>query len=117
MAEASLAAFDATGETEYLHKAWLSYEWFFGRNLRGESLYDPETGGCFDALTANGVNRNRGAESTICLLFAHLSVYEARQQISLALLSGQRPREMDRTGTPGPVAVASEAGHVMADYR
>jgi len=109
LVNASLAAYEATGETGYLHKAWLSYEWFFGRNLRGESLYDPETGGCFDALTANGVNHNRGAESTICLLLAHLSIYEARQQISLGLLSG-RPEEMKRVGPPGIADVSVGAG-------
>jgi hypothetical protein len=88
MVEASLAGFDATGDAEYLRRAWVSLEWFFGRNLRGEGLYDPETGGCFDALTETGPNQNRGAESTISLLLAQLSVLEARHKISRAALSG-----------------------------
>ncbi|NIM05313.1 MAG: glycosyltransferase [Armatimonadetes bacterium] len=76
MVEAGLTAFDTTGEEEYLRCAQSSLEWFFGRNLRGESLYDPQTGGCFDGLTKAGVNANRGAESTIALLVAHLSMLE-----------------------------------------
>lgn len=82
MVEAFLAGFDATGDAEYLRRAWLALEWFFGRNLLGLSLHDPETGGCFDALTATGINQNRGAESTISLLLAQLSVLEARQHVS-----------------------------------
>ena len=87
MVEASLAAFDATGEPGYLRRAWLSLEWFFGRNTLGQSLYDQQTGGCYDGLTEAGVNKNRGAESTIVLLQAQLSVLEARQQISETVLS------------------------------
>lgn len=82
MVEAFLAGLDATGDVEYLRRALLALEWFFGRNPQGASLHDPETGGCFDALTVGGVNQNRGAESTISLLLAHLSVLEARQRIA-----------------------------------
>jgi len=82
MITASLAAFDATSQPEYLRNAWLALEWFFGRNVQGVSLYDPKTGGCFDGLTEHGVNKNLGAESTICLLLSQLSVLDARREIS-----------------------------------
>jgi hypothetical protein len=87
MVEASLAAFDATGEAQHLTHAWAALEWFFGRNRHGMALYDAETGGCFDALTERGVNQNRGAESAISLLLAQLSVFDARQSISRRMLS------------------------------
>ncbi len=87
MVGASLAAFDATAETEYLRRAWLSLQWFFGHNSQGVSLYDAEAGGCFDGLTETGVNRNRGAESTISLLLSQLSMLEARQKLSERILS------------------------------
>lgn len=87
MVDAALAGFDATGAPDYLRRAWLALAWFFGRNMQGVALYDPDTGGCFDALTEDGVNQNRGAESTIALLSAHLSVLEARQSISQRVLS------------------------------
>ena len=87
MVDAALAGFDATGAADYLRRAWLALGWFFGRNTQGTPLYDPGTGGCFDALTETGVNQNRGAESTIALLSAQLSVLEARQRISRRVLS------------------------------
>ncbi len=95
MVEAALAGFDATSEPLYLRRAWLALEWFFGRNRQGVSLHDPETGGCFDGLTEYGVNQNRGAESTICLLLSQLSVLEARQRISRHAL-GMPPTEEDQ---------------------
>jgi hypothetical protein len=82
MVEAALAGFDATSEEGYLKRAWLALEWFLGRNCQGLPLYDSETGGCFDGLTEHGVNKNRGAESTICLLLSHLSVLAARRRVS-----------------------------------
>jgi hypothetical protein len=80
MVEASLAGYDATGEAEHLRRAWRALGWFFGRNLEGLSLYDPETGGCFDALMDGRVNENRGAESVVSLLMARLVMVEARQK-------------------------------------
>jgi hypothetical protein len=82
MVEASLAGFGATDDADYLRRAWTALEWFLGKNCQAVPLYDPETGGCFDGLTEHGVNRNRGAESTICLLLSHLSVLAVRQSIS-----------------------------------
>jgi hypothetical protein len=82
MVDTSLAAFHATGEEGYLHRAYSALEWFFGRNVRGEYLYDEETGGCFDGLTEAGVNLNRGAESTISLLLAHLSLLETHRTVA-----------------------------------
>jgi hypothetical protein len=42
--------------------------WFQGANDAGQLMWDPETGGGFDGLHADGVNRNQGAESTLALL-------------------------------------------------
>jgi hypothetical protein len=42
--------------------------WFQGANDAGELMWDPETGGGFDGLHADGVNRNQGAESTLAVL-------------------------------------------------
>ncbi len=82
LVDASLAGFDATGDTTYLRRAWHSLQWFFGLNPQRVSLSDPETGACYDGLMEHGLNQNRGAESTICLLLSQLSVLEARQRIS-----------------------------------
>ena len=42
--------------------------WFQGDNDAGQLMWDPETGGGFDGLHADGVNRNQGAESTLAVL-------------------------------------------------
>jgi hypothetical protein len=42
--------------------------WFTGANDAGQVMWDPETGGGFDGLLADGVNQNQGAESTLALI-------------------------------------------------
>jgi hypothetical protein len=42
--------------------------WFEGANDAGLQMWDPRTGGGFDGLHADGVNRNQGAESTLAVL-------------------------------------------------
>jgi hypothetical protein len=42
--------------------------WFQGANDTGQLMWDPETGGGFDGLLADGVNRNQGAESTLAAI-------------------------------------------------
>jgi len=42
--------------------------WFMGDNDARQLMWDPETGGGFDGLHADGVNRNQGAESTLAVL-------------------------------------------------
>ncbi|MEN6413794.1 MAG: hypothetical protein ABFC84_13695 [Veillonellales bacterium] len=62
---AHLAAFAVTGEQGMLELAKKSFAWYSGDNSLGESLIDPDTGGCFDGITPEGVNRNQGAESIV----------------------------------------------------
>lgn len=69
---ACIEAYETIGSGEYLELAELAHAWFRGRNFHGLSLYNSETGGCFDALTAEGVNLNQGAESTLSLLLCDL---------------------------------------------
>jgi hypothetical protein len=42
--------------------------WFQGANDAGLPMWDPETGGGFDGLSADGVNQNQGAESTLAVI-------------------------------------------------
>ena len=42
--------------------------WFMGANDARQLMWDPETGGGFDGLHPDGVNRNQGAESTLAVL-------------------------------------------------
>ncbi|CDO23795.1 glycosyltransferase, group I [Mycolicibacterium mageritense DSM 44476 = CIP 104973] len=42
--------------------------WFQGANDAGEVMWDPQTGGGFDGLHADGVNLNQGTESTLAVI-------------------------------------------------
>jgi hypothetical protein len=53
--------------------------WFTGVNDTGQVMWDPETGGGFDALQADGVNSNQGTESTLAVI----STLQHAQRISL----------------------------------
>lgn len=83
MVEVCLTAYNTTGRDIYLERAIQALAWYFGANDQGLSLYDSTTGGCFDGLTETGVNRNRGAESTIALLQAQLMMLQAQRSYLL----------------------------------
>jgi hypothetical protein len=42
--------------------------WFMGDNDAGKVMWDPDTGGGYDGLHADGVNSNQGAESTLAVI-------------------------------------------------
>ena len=55
--------------------------WFMGDNDAGEAMWDPETGGGYDGLHADGVNENQGAESTLAVI----STLQHAQRLSAVL--------------------------------
>jgi hypothetical protein len=67
---ACMHAFRATGDHVHADHARRAFTWFLGQNQLQQSLYDPLTGGCRDALHADRVNENEGAESTLSFLLA-----------------------------------------------
>ncbi len=74
MVEAARAAFLATGDESYRKAAYSIFEWYLGRNSKGLVVYNPETGGCHDGITPDGLNLNEGAEATVSYLLARLEV-------------------------------------------
>ncbi len=72
MMHALESAYKLTKETGYILQAKKVFSWFMGNNLIGARMYDDRTGGCYDGLTPQGVNRNEGAESTLSFLGARL---------------------------------------------
>jgi hypothetical protein len=68
MAAAALAAWELLGDDKYRAVFQRSHAWFHGMNSVGLPLADTSTGGCFDGLQPNGINRNQGAESTLAFL-------------------------------------------------
>jgi hypothetical protein len=67
---ACLEAYRVTQDPAWMAEARSAFEWFLGRNDLGQDLYDPGTGGCFDGLQEDRVNRNQGAESTLAFLLS-----------------------------------------------
>ncbi|HOK56049.1 MAG TPA: glycosyltransferase [bacterium] len=76
MIEALKKAEKLTGDEKYGNLSLIVFDWFLGRNTKGEMMYDPVTGGCYDGLSKSGPNRNQGAESTISYLLARLEIEE-----------------------------------------
>lgn len=89
MAEAALAAHELTGNKDHLTTFRRATDWFIGRNSMRQSLVDTEKNSCFDGLSAKGVNRNQGAESTLAyLLIAILDSAIATDSLDKRQLKG-----------------------------
>jgi hypothetical protein len=81
MADACLRAWFITNDPVWQQHVDRAGRWLVGANDTGVALYDATTGGTFDGLTPDGVNRNRGAESTI----AGLAVLQAVRAAGLTV--------------------------------
>ena len=69
-AAACVAAHGSTGDPRWAAHGRQAFTWFLGQNHLQQWLYDPSTGGCRDALHADRINRNQGAEATLSFLLA-----------------------------------------------
>jgi len=67
---ACMHAFRTTGDQRWADQARRAFTWFLGQNQLHQALYDPLSGGCRDALHADRLNENQGAESTLSFLLA-----------------------------------------------
>jgi len=67
---ACMHAFRTTGDHRWADEARRAFTWFLGQNQLHQALYDPLSGGCRDALHADRLNENQGAESTLSFLLA-----------------------------------------------
>jgi hypothetical protein len=67
---ARMHAFRTTGDHRWAEHARRAFTWFLGQNQLQQPLYDPRSGGCRDALHADRINENQGAESTLSFLLA-----------------------------------------------
>ena len=71
---AYIEAFLVSNTTEYIGKAKTCFLWYTGKNSRGLSLLDDETGGCHDGIELDGLNPNQSAESVISFWLAFLEI-------------------------------------------
>ncbi|MEU5904094.1 glycosyltransferase [Micromonospora sp. NPDC047527] len=67
-ADACATAAMVTGDPVWDDGVRQAIGWFLGDNDIGTPMWDPETGGGYDGLTAHGPNLNQGAESTLALI-------------------------------------------------
>jgi glycosyltransferase involved in cell wall biosynthesis len=72
---ACMHAFRTTGDHVWADHARRAFTWFLGQNQLQQPLYDPLSGGCRDALHADRVNENEGAESTLSFLLALMEMH------------------------------------------
>lgn len=73
---AYLEAYRVTGKKKYKQQAQRCRAWYEGKNSKGVSLIDNETGGCFDGLTEKGINENFGSESLISYMISYLTILD-----------------------------------------
>lgn len=101
MVSACLQAETATSDPFWGEKANLCLAWFTGYNDLGLKLYDETTGGCHDALLADHLNENQGAESTIMFHLALVEVMLGRLQNKKGQddATGKNPSHKHRTTT------------------
>jgi hypothetical protein len=79
LADACALAHKMTGKVEWSQGVELAVQWFLGANDVGSPMFEPDTGGGFDGLTATGPNLNQGAESTLAML----STFQQAHQFEL----------------------------------
>ncbi len=90
---AAAAAYESTQDPGYLRSAESAYAWFLGDNDVGLAVADTFTGACHDGLSADHVNVNQGAESTLMWLTA----VEAMRQLRTDAMSARQARSRGAT--------------------
>lgn len=83
---ACLQAYIATGAEEYIEKAYMAYEWYWGKNINNVPLFNSQTEGCHDALVPDGVNLNQGAEAVISFLMSHQVLNDVKEKKNLRFI-------------------------------
>jgi glycosyltransferase involved in cell wall biosynthesis len=97
---ACMQAFRATGDHRWSEYARQAFMWFLGQNQLQQPLYDPKTGGCRDALHADRVNENEGAESTLSFLLALMDMRADEVRWNAMQISIVEPAEALMAASP-----------------
>jgi glycosyltransferase involved in cell wall biosynthesis len=71
---ASIAAWHASGDFDWIEESARAFVWFFGGNDLGAHLVDPETGACRDGLHPDRPNENCGGESVVSYLLGLVDI-------------------------------------------
>lgn len=78
---ACLEAYRITADNRWRKEALRAFQWFLGQNDLRVELYNHRNGGCYDALTPVGPNRNQGAQATIAFLLSLVEMKLAQNVI------------------------------------
>ncbi|MGA2667731.1 MAG: glycosyltransferase family 4 protein [Ignavibacteria bacterium] len=81
--DACYQAYKITSDDAWMKRITVIFNWFLGHNIRGETLYDYSTGGCFDGLSSYYTNQNMGAESTLSWLISLHRMINIRRGLAL----------------------------------
>jgi glycosyltransferase involved in cell wall biosynthesis len=102
---ACLDAYRVTGNSNWRAQAQVAFDWFLGQNDLHLSMIDPATGGCYDGLKPDGLNRNQGAESTLAYLLSLLELRRVETELEAKALTD----EGEAASSPRLRAVAPDA--------
>lgn len=82
-AEAFRCAYEVAGDDKYEDSMYICLEWFLGNNILQTSLGNTSSGSCMDGISHDGLNLNKGAESTLAFLGALQTVsdFEVDQEL------------------------------------
>jgi hypothetical protein len=86
---ACLDAYRVTGNGSWRAQAQVAFDWYLGQNDLRLSMIDTATGGCYDGLRPDGVNRNQGAESTLAYLLSLLDLRRVETELEAKALEEQ----------------------------
>ena len=90
---ACMHAFRTTGDHRWAEHARRAFTWFLGQNQLQQALYDPLSGGCRDALHADRLNENEGAESTLSFLLALMDMHADEVRWNAMQIPVSEPQE------------------------
>jgi glycosyltransferase involved in cell wall biosynthesis len=100
---ACMQAFRATGDHRWAEHARNAFTWFLGQNQLQQPLYDPLSGGCRDALHADRLNENEGAESTLSFLLALMDMRADEVRWNAMQIPVAQPADVLMAVSAGPV--------------
>lgn len=89
LVEALVDAYVVEGSERYMEMARAAFEWYLGRNVAGEPLYDFASFSCGDAIMLHGIDENRGTEATVQWLLALLRIQTALHLEPAAVTAGR----------------------------
>ncbi|MBI3261342.1 hypothetical protein HYZ64_03175 [Candidatus Berkelbacteria bacterium] len=79
MALAAASLYRTTRDPAYRTKALDWWSWFHGKNIKERSLVNPRTGGIYDGINRDRLNRNQGAENIAVYLIMYSQLRQTIQ--------------------------------------